>query len=185
MGLSERHWLPGHSANNAQEPRMLENLSLGTAVISVTVLAHTVGLIAVTHLMSFARAWFRLHRHEFGRTMAMIATVLALFIVHAIEIWLWALVYIALGALPSIETALYFSTATFSTIGYGDVVLSSDWRLLGSLEGISGLLLIGWSTAYLVAASTRHGPLRVGEHFDAMRQSATESTPANDDTLFD
>ena len=70
----------------------------------------------------------------------------------------------ALGALPNIETALYFSTATFSTIGYGDVVLSSDWRLLGSLEGISGLLLIGWSTAYLVAASTRHGPLRVGEH---------------------
>jgi hypothetical protein len=116
---------------------MTENLAFGTAVISVTVLVHTVGLIAVTHLMSFARTWFRLHRHEFGRTMAMIATVLALFIVHAIEIWFWALMYIAIGALPSIESALYFSTTTFSTIGYGDVVLSSDWRLLGSLEGIS------------------------------------------------
>jgi hypothetical protein len=164
---------------------MLDSLAFGTVVISVTVLVHTVGLIAVTHLMSFARAWFRLHRHEFGRTMAMIATVLTLFLVHSVEIWLWALVYVALGALPSIEAALYFSTTTFSTIGYGDLVLSSDWRLLGSLEGISGLLLIGWSTAYLVAASTRHGPLRVGEHFDATRQSASAAAPASDANLFD
>jgi voltage-gated potassium channel Kch len=163
---------------------MTENLALGTAVISATVLLHTVGLIAVTHLMSFARVWFRLHKHEFGRTMAMIATVLALFIVHAVEIWLWALVYIAIGSLPDIESALYFSTTTFSTIGYGDIVLSSDWRLLGSLEGISGLLLIGWSTAYLVAASTRHGPLRVGEHFDAMRPLSAANTPAGDGDPF-
>jgi len=114
----------------------------------------------------------------------MIATVLALFIVHAVEIWLWALVYIAIGSLPDIESALYFSTTTFSTIGYGDIVLSSDWRLLGSLEGISGLLLIGWSTAYLVAASTRHGPLRVGEHFDAMRPLSAANTPAGDGDPF-
>ena len=146
---------------------MIDNLLSGTAVISATVLVHTVGLIAVTHLMSVTRAWFRLHKHDFGRTMAIIATVLALFLVHAVEIWLWALVYLTVGALSSIEDALYFSTTTFATIGYGDIVLSHDWRLLGSFEGISGLLLIGWSTAYLVAASTRHGPLRVGEHFDA------------------
>ena len=164
---------------------MIDNLALGTGVISVTVLVHTVGLIAVTHLMSFTRAWLRLHRHEFGRTMAMIATVLALFIVHAVEIWFWALVYIAIGALPDIEHALYFSTTTFSTIGYGDIVLSSEWRLLGSLEGISGLLLIGWSTAYLVAASTRHGPLLVGEHFDPVRQPPAGSTPAGDGGPFD
>lgn len=157
---------------------MVENLALGTAVISVTVLAHTVGLIAVTHLMSFIRAWFRLHRHEFGRMMAMIATVLALFGVHTIEIWLWALVYLAIGALPDIEHALYFSTTTFSTIGYGDVVLSEEWRLLGALEGVSGLLLIGWSTAYLVAASTRHGPLRIGELLDVIGKGPLEGPPA-------
>lgn len=149
---------------------MLDSLAFGTAVISATVLVHTVGLIAVTHLMSFVRTWFRLHKHDFGRTMAIIATVLTLFIVNAAEIWLWALVYLSIWAINSIESALYLSTTTFATIGYGDVVLSSDWRLLGYLEGISGLLLIGWSTAYLVAASTRHGPLRIGEHFDAMRQ---------------
>jgi hypothetical protein len=163
-----------------KELAMTDDLWLGAAVISITVLLHTVGLITVTNTMSLARRWFRLHRHEFGRTMAMIATVLLIFIVHGIEIWLWALVYIAVGALPDIESALYFSTTTFSTIGYGDVVLSSDWRLLGSLEGIGGLLLIGWSTAYLVAASMRHGPLRVGEHLDVMRQASTTDAPAGD-----
>ena len=130
---------------------MTENLALGTAVISATVLLHTVGLIAVTHLMSFARVWFRLHKHEFGRTMAMIATVLALFIVHAVEIWLWALVYIAIGSLPDIESALYFSTTTFSTIGYGDIVpLHPYARGLANIEAIIGQLYPATLLARLV-----------------------------------
>ncbi len=145
---------------------MIGNLGLGTLVISATVLIHTLGLIGVTRLMSFVRQWFRLHRHDAGRTMAMIATVLALFVVHGVEIWLWALTYRAVGALPDVETSLYFSLTTFATIGFGDLVLDHHWRLLSALEGISGLILIGWSTAYLVAASTRHGPRLFGEHFD-------------------
>ena len=78
--------------NSAMGIVVIENLGLGAAVISTTVLIHTVGLIGVTHLMKYVRAWFRLHRHYAGRTAAMIATVLALFVVHSVEIWLWALV---------------------------------------------------------------------------------------------
>jgi hypothetical protein len=144
---------------------LLTNLALGTAIISVTVLTHTIGLIAVTRLMGAVYRGMKLHRHHVGKTISMVATVLGLFLVHTVEIWIWALVYIALRAFETFEAALYFSTATFSTIGYGDMILRADWRLLGSLEGVSGFLLIGWSTAYLVAASTRHGPFRIGEHF--------------------
>jgi hypothetical protein len=144
---------------------MLANLSLGTAVMSLTVMTHTVGLVLLTRLMLGIVAWFRLHRHDFGRTVAMVATVQGLFLIHAVEIWTWALVYLALGLFQSFEGALYFSTSTFATIGYGDVVLADEWRLLGALEGVNGFLLIGWSTAYLIAASTRHGPFRLGEHF--------------------
>ncbi len=146
---------------------MIANLGLGTAVIALTVLMHTVGLIGVTRLMQAVRKWFRLHRHEAGRTVAMIVTVLALFVVHSVEVWTWALTYRGLGASPDIESAVYFSLTTFATLGYGDLVLAQDWRLLSALEGISGLILIGWSTAYLVAASSRHGPLLFGEHFDS------------------
>jgi hypothetical protein len=144
---------------------MIANLALGTAVISTTVLIHTAGLVFLTRTIgAIIRRW-RLHRHHLGRTLAMVATVLGLFLVHTIEIWLWAVIYVAISAITGIAEALYFSTATFSTIGYGDIVLATDWRLLSALEGVSGFLLIGWSTAYLVAASTRHGPFRIGEHF--------------------
>jgi hypothetical protein len=115
--------------------------------------------------MRLVASGFRLERHGPGRTVAMVGTVLGLFSLHGVEIWLWAGAYWWTGALPSFETALYFSTATFSTLGYGDVILDQEWRLFGSLEGINGFLLIGWSTAYLIAAATRLGPFRIGEHF--------------------
>ena len=144
---------------------MATNLLLGSLVISLTVLIHTLGLILISRLMGSLIAWFRLHRHNTGKTIAMISTVASLFMVHTVEIWTWAIVFVSTGAIGEFDTALYFSTVTFSTLGYGDVTLGADWRLLGALEGISGLILIGWSTAYLVAASTRYGPFRVGEHF--------------------
>jgi cell division protein FtsW (lipid II flippase) len=144
---------------------MLANLGLGTAVISATVLIHTVGLIVLARLMTTIQERLRLNSHDLGKTISMVTTVLGLFFVHTIEIWVWAFVYVTLGALATFEDALYFSTATFSTLGYGDMVLGPEWRLLGALEAVNGFLLIGWSTAYLVAASTRHGPFRIGEHF--------------------
>jgi len=141
------------------------NLGLGSVVIGLTVLIHTVGLMLLSFLMLRLIVWSRLHRHSFGRTLALIASVLGLFFLHTIEVWTWAAVYLELGILPSFEEALYFSTVTFSTVGYGDIVPPPGWRLLCALEGINGFLLIGWSTAYLVGASTRYGPFRAGEHF--------------------
>ncbi len=144
---------------------MQKDLALGSALIAATVITHTFGLIVLTYVMNAIVRWFRLHRHNFGKTVAMVTTVLGLFAVHTVEVWTWAVAYFLIGALPHFQTALYFSTVTFSTVGYGDVLLPIDSRLLGSLEGINGFLLIGWSTAYLVSASTRYGPFRIGEHF--------------------
>ena len=97
--------------------------------------------------------------------VAIISVVIGLFAVISVEVWIWAGFYWLLDMLPDFETALYFSTVTFSTIGYGDIVPNVGWRLFAALEGINGLLLIGWSTAYLIAAGTRVGPFKAGEHF--------------------
>jgi hypothetical protein len=70
-----------------------------------------------------------------------------------------------LAPFPDFATSLYFSTVTFSTLGFGDVVPTERWRLFAAPETVNGFLMIGWSTAYLVAASTRVGPFRSGEHF--------------------
>lgn len=95
----------------------------------------------------------------------MVTTVLGLFFLHTIEVWVWAIAYVSLGVVDDFEPALYFSTLTFSTLRYGDITPLADWRVFAALEAVNGFILIGWSTAYLVAASTRHGPFRIGEHF--------------------
>jgi hypothetical protein len=144
---------------------MLTNLALGTLFISITVLLHTFGLVALTRTMNGVVRWFRLHRHDFGKSVAMVTTVLGLFLLHTVEIWIWAGLFFVNKAVVPFQDALYYSTVTFSTVGYGDIIVGPRWRLLASLEAINGFILIGWSTAYLVSASTRHGPFRLGEHF--------------------
>jgi voltage-gated potassium channel Kch len=144
---------------------MLANLALGTLIISITVLIHTIGLVLLSRWMSTVVDWFKLHRHTVGRSLAMTTVVLGLFFIHTIEVWLWAVVFFALDMFEEFATALYFSTVTFSTVGYGDVTATPEWRLFASFEAIDGFILIGWSIAYLISASTRHGPFRIGEHF--------------------
>jgi hypothetical protein len=144
---------------------MLTNLALGTLLISATVLIHTLGLILLSRWMSWTVGWLRLHRHEFGKTIAMMTVVLGLFFLHTVEIWLWAAAFVAMDVVAGFENALYFSIATFSTLGSDDIMPAHEWRIFATLEGIDGFILIGWSIAYLIAASTRHGPFRIGEHF--------------------
>jgi len=143
---------------------MIANLLLGTALICLTVVIHTFGLMAVTRAMGMLTDVLRLSGRR-SHVVAMVAAVVGIFAVLTVEVWLWAACYLALGVAGDLETALYFSTATFATVGYGDIVAGADWRLLAALEGINGFLLIGWSTAYLVAAGIRVGPFRAGEHF--------------------
>nr|WP_244624964.1 potassium channel family protein [Rhizobium daejeonense] len=140
------------------------NLAVGTLVISLTVIIHTFGLMAVTHAMSWVTAHMRLHARR-SRILAMNTVVLGIFAVLTTEVWLWALTFHEIGFFNDFTTSLYFSTVTFSTIGYGDVFPHPEWRMLAGLEGVNGFLLIGWSTAYLVAAGIRVGPFRSGEHF--------------------
>ena len=142
----------------------LLNLALGTVMILATVAIHTFGLIYVTHAMRWVTSHLRIHGHR-NRILAMYTVILGVFAVLTAEVWLWALCYLVIGFLDDLPTALYFSISTFSTLGYGDVLPHPEWRLLGGLEGITGFLMIGWSTAYLIAAGIRVGPFRSGEHF--------------------
>ncbi|KQT50663.1 metal transporter [Aureimonas sp. Leaf454] len=143
---------------------MTGSLLLGTIMIAASVSIHTVGLMLVSRLLPTLVSAFRLHQQG-GRIAAMMFVVLGIFLILTVEIWFWAGCYVLLGVIPTFESALYFSTTTFSTVGFGDVVLAPGWRLLAALEGIGGFLLIGWSTAYLISAGTRVGPFKIGEHF--------------------
>ena len=144
---------------------MWTNLLLGTILISLTVFIHTVGLVFLSRLMTWIVHWFQLHRHDVGKTGAIMATVFGLFFLHTIEIWLWAIVFVSMNIVNGFDNALYFSTVNFSTVGTADMTAPDQWRILVAFESINGFILIGWSSAYLINASTRHGPFRSGEHF--------------------
>src|SRR5271165_3372086 len=109
---------------------MLANLRLGTALIALTVVIQTVGLMALARLMTRIVRWFQLHRHGLGRVIAMVATVLGLFALHTVEIWVWAITLVLVHATGRFEDALYLSTVSFSTFGADKEAATSGWRLL-------------------------------------------------------
>jgi hypothetical protein len=73
-----------------------------------------------------------------------------LLLLHLAEAIVWAIFYVLVGALPDLETAAYFSLTSYTTVGYGDVVLPEAWRLLGPIEAAVGVLMLGWSTGIMV-----------------------------------
>jgi hypothetical protein len=143
---------------------MIASLTLGTALVLVTFLVHACGLVGLPAIMDRA---FRASGTPaaFRQIASVLALILGLFLLLIVEIALWAVAFHWLGFFADFETALYFSTSTFATVGFGDVTPAHDMRLLAAIEGVAGFLIFGWSGAFLVAASVRLGPFRKGVHF--------------------
>ena len=132
-----------------------EQLTIGAAMILLTVVIHTTGLVALVALLkqqapqegaglSYVRVLWNLG-----------LIILGIFTLHIAEIWAWALLYLWLGEFTQLEPALYFSTVTFTTLGYGDVTLGEGWRLLSAVEATNGIILFGVSTAFVFAVLRR------------------------------
>ncbi len=82
-------------------------------------------------------------------------------LLHLIAITVWALFYAWQGAMPDLQTALYFSAVTYTTTGYGDLVLAPEWRLVGGVEALTGILMCGWSTGFFFAVASRMFEIRI------------------------
>ncbi len=137
------------------------NLILASVMVIFTVIVHFLGLLVLLRLLG-SHGRMVDHWHTVARQCALlIMAVLGIVFLHTIEIWSYALLFMALGAVEGLEPALYFSTVSFSSLGYGDIVLSERWRLLGAIEAPNGLILFGWSTAFLLSLM---GKLRALEH---------------------
>jgi voltage-gated potassium channel Kch len=152
---------------------MIWSFAAATFMVGLTVIQHFAGLLGLIWVLRRTGHRFRAHESAAGQGAAIVFVVLGLMAVHTVEIWSYALAYLLGGALTDFETALYFSTASFTTLGYGDVVLSRHWRLLGAIEGASGLLAFGWSTAFLFSIT---GRMRTLEHDWLERPAPSVST---------
>jgi ion channel len=76
-------------------------------------------------------------------------------LLHLLEIGVWAGFYVWQSAMPDAQSAFYFSAVTYTTTGYGDLVLPVEWRLVGGVEALTGILMCGWSTGFFMAIVTR------------------------------
>ena len=76
-------------------------------------------------------------------------------VLHLIEIGVWAVFYLWKDAMADLSSAVYFSAVTYTTTGYGDLVLPEEWRLVGGVEALTGILMCGWSTGFFFAVVSR------------------------------
>jgi len=134
---------------------MQSALLLGTGLLLASLLSFAVAIAIVVSLMSqVIRTGYS--GESFWKNVAiMIVITLVMAAMHLMEIALWATAFRASSAISTFEKAFYFSAQNYTTLGYGDIVLSDRWRLLGPLEAINGLLLFGLSTAVMFAALGR------------------------------
>ena len=137
---------------------MVKYVTIGYLLVAVTVVIHAVGTVLIGRYIS------RRKDNEKGEIQTkmpllfFVSVVLVLVMILSLEILVWAAAYLFLlpeGEIGSVEEAVYFSFVTFTTLGYGDVTISEGWRVLGGIEALNGILLVGWSTAMVFAVVQR------------------------------
>jgi hypothetical protein len=121
-------------------------------LVAACVSIHAAGLSAAFLWMPRRREFFAGYWHWTGLFIGLAAWMILL---HLLEISVWAMFFQRNGTMPDAASALYFSAVTYTTTGYGDIVLPYDWRLLSGVEALTGILMCGWSTGFFFAVVTR------------------------------
>jgi hypothetical protein len=138
---------------------MDDGISLAHFVRGVILLGGTVVLQALSQSTLFRVSTALPMRHTSHRSplwlVYVVACVLVLMLGHILQVLLWATVYFHMGELGSFANCIYFSLASFTTVGASELVLSAGHRIVGAFEAAAGMLMFGWSTALLVQVVQR------------------------------
>ena len=133
---------------------MAVSLLLGSGIFAATVVIQVMAIVA---LVRFLQRRDRLGKFDGGvrvSTVALSGGMLIVFAGHLLQVALWEALYVWLGEFEAFATAFYHSTVNFSSLGYGDIVMSERWRLLGAMEATGGILMFGISTGVGLAVVT-------------------------------
>ena len=133
---------------------MLLNIILGLVVIGLTVIIQAYGTILWVSKYDNQRNRLDSSNFKTHGTRLLISTAIFLIFIHLVQAAIWALLFMFLPDViefENFEKSMYFSLVTFTTLGYGEITISSTSRILAGLEAINGITLIGWSTAFMFA----------------------------------
>ena len=132
---------------------MLLKLLIAGALVAMTVAIHSVGLVLL--LRASVRSRATPPTRFWPVTWHLIRLTWCLVLIHLVEISVWGMFYCWQNCMPDAESAFYFAGVTYTTVGYGDLVLPKPWRMLGPVEGLTGILMCGLSTGLFFAVLSR------------------------------
>lgn len=136
----------------------LIQILLGTIILILCSLIHSFILVWSINMLKSAAGKLDVEKTN---TRILIFTAIALasvVLAHTIQVWIWAVSFIVFGALSTLSDALYFALITYTTVGYGDIILGEPYRIYGAMAAVTGLLSFGLSTAFLVGLASRFLP---------------------------
>jgi Ion channel len=126
---------------------MLTQFLIGGAASLINIAVHALWTVFLDHAVR--RFWTRRARGRLlpDRILLMMGTASILMMAHVLEVLIWAATYAAVGATPAGSGHVYFAFVNYTTLGYGDVLPTKRWEVLGPMTAMNGILLFGWSTA--------------------------------------
>jgi hypothetical protein len=140
---------------NAHPILLLVPVAVGSAAVICTILIHAMPLSATITFVRREKRLGRLGVNFWTDMRVVVRTISYAFVAHLIEIALWATLFVICGEFADFATAYYHSAVNYTSLGYGDIIMSPTWRLLGPLETADGMLLFGVSTAMIFAVIQR------------------------------
>jgi hypothetical protein len=140
---------------------MLSKLVIAFTLMALCVAIHAMGLVAIARWIRSRLA--RGARGFWPSAWRLIRVAACAVLLHLLQVLAWAAIYAWRDAMPDFATAAYFSAVTYTTTGYGDLVLPKDWRLVGGVEALTGILMCGLSTGMFFAVFTQIFSLRARE----------------------
>ena len=129
---------------------MLIQFLVGLALILFTIMLSGGGLWFLEIGLARRRAWLLKPPHRPKLILTLCVLAVWIMLQFTIAVWVWALTFLGLGLFDGIEPAVYFSLVAFTTLGFGDILLPDEWRLLSGLAAANGLMHFGLMTAVLI-----------------------------------
>ena len=129
-----------------------ERIVIALLMMFVSTLIHALFMLGANRVLEWRLVRFGPAKGHFDKAVLTWLLTLWMFIAIVIEAVLWALLYLytlEIAVLPDPQSAFYFSMVTFTTLGYGDLVLTGEWRTLASIQAANGVIMFGWTTALI------------------------------------
>lgn len=151
---------------------MLTVISIAAMIVAVCLVLHISGILVMAEWVLQHREYLERTGSRTRSTLLLIVLFSGIMVLHITETSIWAVFYYNWELFKDFESSLYFSLTSYTTIGYGDVLLPERWRLLGAIEGVSGVLLCGVSTAFIFAVISAMFQIRL-QQIRLQRQQST------------